>query len=189
MRKKSKQAVEFIQKLHNHIASYPSLRLNTKGKSEQNIQTEIRPYIIEFLVKYFKHNKNIKDYVAMANRSFYWEGQEGQYNRFRKTVFGARNYPDFIITKPYKIAIEYKKSDLGSIVKHAIGQSIIHTMSGDYDFVYCLIKDESKNEKIVKSISKIKSNNENEIIKLLEKDFNVFLNVIGNSKPKRIKPW
>ena len=67
-------------------------------------------------------------------------------------LFASRNYPDFIITNPYKIAIEYKKSGSGSIVKQGLGQCLMHTLGGEIDFVYCLIHDESQYKKIVKSI-------------------------------------
>ena len=49
------------------------------------------------------------------------------------------------------IAIEYKKSGSGSIVKQGLGQCLMHTLGG-FDFDYCLIHDESQNKKIVKSI-------------------------------------
>ena len=73
-------------------------------------------------------------------------------------TFASRSYPDFIITEPYKIAIEYKKSKNGSIVKEGIGQSLIHTKGGEFDFVYCLIQDESKSKKIVESQKNKKEN-------------------------------
>ena len=47
------------------------------------------------------------------------------------------------------IAIEYKKSGSGSIVKQGLGQCLMHTLGGEFDFVYCLIHDESQNKKIV----------------------------------------
>ncbi len=65
--------------------------------------------------------------IGKAHRSFYWEGQEGKYGKERATTFGARNYPDFIITDPYLVAIEYKQSPNGSTVKQGMGQSMMHT--------------------------------------------------------------
>ena len=50
------------------------------------------------------------------------------------------------------IAIEYKKNGSGSIVKQGLGQCLMHTLGGEFDFVYCLIHDESQNKKFVKSI-------------------------------------
>ena len=78
----------------------------TNGKSESQIQAEIRPLIIQYLEKWFKDN-GFTDNVAKAHKSFYWEGQEGLYGKARETTFGSRNYPDFIITDPYLMAIEY----------------------------------------------------------------------------------
>lgn len=37
-------------------------------------------------------------------------------------------------------------------MKHGIGQSIIHTLCGEYDFVYLLFQDESKDKRILKSV-------------------------------------
>ena len=107
MKKKSKQVTEFIEKLNYHITSNPQFRKDTSRKSEQFIQAEIRPLIISFLEIHF-HNKGYKDYVGKANKSFYWEGQEGTYGNARKPVFAGRNYPDFIITAPYLIAMAYR---------------------------------------------------------------------------------
>ena len=68
------------------------------------------------------------------------------------------------------IAIEYKKSGSGSIVKQGLGQCLIHTLGGEFDFVDCLIHDESQNKKIVKSIKNEKGNI---IIQKYWKDYNV----------------
>ncbi len=174
MKKKTKQVIEFIDKLHFHITSNPQFRQDTSRKSEQFIQAEIRPLIISFLEIHF-HNKGYTDYVAKANKSFYWEGQEGTYGNARDTVFAGRNYPDFIITDPYLVAIEYKQGSTGSLVKQAIGQSMMHTMSEQFDFVYILFHDENKDKKIEDSVNgKIEKN----ILKTVEKDFNVFLKFI-----------
>ena len=135
------------------------------------IQTEIRPLIIRYLEEYFART-GIKDAVDKANRSFYWEGQEGQYGRARKPTFGARNYPDFIVEKPYRVAIEYKQSQSGSLVKQLIGQSIVHTMSGDFDYVYCLFHDQSKGKRILRSR---KGRAESAIIEKVWQDYNVYL--------------
>lgn len=48
-------------------------------------------------------------------------------------------------------AIEYKQSPNGSTVKHDIGQSIMHTLSEEFDFVYYLFHDESKDKRIENS--------------------------------------
>ena len=97
-------------------------------------------------------------------------GGEGVTFKIRNKTFASRNYPDFIIIRPYKIAIEYKKNSSGSIVKHGIGQCMMHTLGGEFDFVYCLIHDENKDKKILKS-----SSNEKEriIINKLWERYNV----------------
>lgn len=116
MKKKSAKVLEFIEGMHEYIISNPQFRRDTRTKSEIQVQAEIRPLIIQYLEKYFE-KAGYKDVVAKANKSFYWEGQEGQYGRARATTFGSRNYPDYIITEPYLLAIEYKQSSTGSTVK------------------------------------------------------------------------
>ena len=172
MKKKTQQVYEFLDGLHKFIVCDPQFRKDTSNKSEVRIQTEIRPIIIRYLTKYFE-KMGYKDAYAKANESFYWEGQEGNYGKRRKQIFGARNYPDFIITKPYLTAIEYKKSDNGGLVKTGIGQSIMHTLSGDFDYVYYLFHDQNKGKKIHNSIRN--KPKEKEIIIMIWNKFNVFL--------------
>ena len=113
--------------------------------------------------------------MAKANQSFYWEGQEGKYGKARPKTFGTRNYPDFIITKPYLLAIEYKQSPNGSTVKHGIGQSIMHTLCEEFHYVYYLFHDENKDKRIEKS-----KRNEVEafIIESMWKNFNVIIRFV-----------
>ena len=174
MKKKSVKITKFVEDLHRFIISNPQFRRNTKGKSETQIQAEIRPLIIQYLEIYFRE-KGYKDSVAKANKSFYWEGQEGQYGKERTTTFGTRNYPDFIITTPYLIAIEYKQSDSGSTVKHGIGQSIMHTLCEEFHYVYYLFHDQSKDKRIEQSI---KNSREIFIIDKMWNLFNVFIKFV-----------
>lgn len=88
MKKKTTQVTNFIDGLHKHIVGNPQFRKNTADKSETQIQAEIRPLIIDYLQHYFKDAGYKK-----ANKSFYWEGQEGKYGKERASTFGARNYP------------------------------------------------------------------------------------------------
>jgi len=119
MKKKSSKAIEFVTGLHKFVVSDPQFRKNTKTKSETQIQAEIRPLIIRYLENYFL-GLGYKDAVGKANKSFYWEGQEGSFGKVRETTFGSRNYPDFIVQEPYALAVEYKQSPNGSTVKHGI---------------------------------------------------------------------
>jgi hypothetical protein len=178
MKKKSAKLEEFINGLHKHIVGNRQFRKNTNGKSEIQIQTEIRPLIVDYLKEWFK-GEGVVDFERKAHDSFYWEGQEGRNKDHRNGAFGAFNYPDFIIKKPYNIAIEYKQSPNGSIVKHGIGQSILHTMTGEHDFVYFLFRDQSEDLRIRESIKNDDDGNkEKEIIETLWQGFNVRLVVI-----------
>ena len=174
MKKKTRALSSFLINLHNHIVTNPQFRHVTRGKSEVQIQTEIRPLIIDYLIKYFT-NKGYKDPIKKANKSFYWEGQEGSYGRERKETFGSRNYPDFIITAPYLISIEYKQINSGSLIKQGIGQSIMHTLSGDFDYAYYLFNDQTRNKEIRDSLN---GPNETKVQRRIWKDFNVFLKIV-----------
>ena len=174
MKRKSKQATEFVNGLHDFIVGNEQFRKRTAGKSEIQIQTEIRPLIIRYLENHFAE-LDFKDPVAQANKSFYWEGEEGTYGKVRDTTFGSRNYPDFVIQEPYLIAIEYKQSANGSVVKHGIGQSIMHTLCGDFDFVYYLFHDESKDKRIQSSIG---GQTEKATIERMWREFNVLIKFV-----------
>ena len=152
MRQKSKKVTNFIESLHLHLARSPLLSKKIQNKSEKTIQTELRGIIFDYMKEHFKRN-NLKNPENGAKKYFYWEGQEGGYDKIKNKTFASRNYPDFIIIRPYKIAIEYKKNSSGSIVKYGIGQCMMHTIGGEFDFVYCLIHDENKDKKILKSAS------------------------------------
>lgn len=174
MKKKTVKSLKFIEGMHEFIISNPQFRKNTKTKSEKQIQTELRPLIIRYLEKYFA-NEGFKDYTEKANQSFYWEGEEGRFGRGRHAVFGSRNYPDFIVTQPYLVAIEYAQSPYGSIVKRGIGQSMVHTLCGEYDFVYYLFHDESSDKRVESSVS---GEIESSIIRRAWDDFNVLIKFV-----------
>jgi len=174
LKKKTAKVSSFIEQMHNFIISNPQFRRDTRNKTETQIQAELRPILLSYLEKYFQA-KGYKDYTAKTNKSFYWEGQEGQYGKCRATTFGARNYPDFIITNPYLIAVEYKQSSSGSTIKHGIGQSIMHTLCEDFHYVYYLFHDQNKDKKIRESFS---NDTEKFIIEKMWKDFNVFIALV-----------
>jgi len=174
MRKKTQKVYDFIQDLHNSIVTNPQFRNNVARKTESAIQAEIRPIIIRYLEVFFGR-LGYKDPIAKANSSFYWEGEESSYQRSKQSAFASKNYPDFIIQKPYMLALEYKKASSGSVVKHGIGQSIMHTLSGEFDFVYLLIHDENKDKRIKKSCN---NKLEAEILRRMESDFNVFVKIV-----------
>ena len=174
MRRKSKKSTEFIQSLHNHLKNHLLLRKKVQNKTEHQMQTEIRHILFEYMKEYFK-KEGWNNPEKGAQKYFYWEGQEGRFDRVRNKTFASRNYPDFIITRPYKIAIEYKKSSSGSIVKQGIGQCIMHTLGGEFDFVYCLIHDENNDKKIVNSI---RNKNEKKILGMIRESYNVYMNFL-----------
>jgi hypothetical protein len=178
MKNKSTKLEGFIKGLHNHIVNDRTFRKKTNGKTEVQIQTEIRPVIVDYLKRWYQ-NEGYVDFERKAHNSFYWEGQEGRNKDPRNSAFGAFNYPDFIIKEPYRVAVEYKQSPNGSIVKHGIGQSILHTMAGDHDFVYFLFRDQSDDHRINESLNNDKKECiEKDIVDVLWRDFNVKVAVV-----------
>ena len=153
MKRKTQLLKDFIKKLHDFIVTNRKYRKDLPSKSEAFIQAEIRPLITEHLEKYFQ-GAGYKDYIKRAHDSFYWERQEGRYDNKRGITFASRNYPDFVVTLPYLLAIEYKKGSSGSLVKSAIGQSIMHALSEEFDYAYVLFYDENKDKRITKSVHK-----------------------------------
>lgn len=60
-------------------------------------------------------------------------------------------------------------------MKEGIGQSIMHTLSEDFDFVYYLFHDESKDKRIEGSI---KDETESLVLKKMLDDFNVLIKFV-----------
>lgn len=175
MRKKTKNVVNFINGLHDYIINDRCFRKNTESKSEVEIQRELRPLILSYLEEFFK-DKGYKDYKKKAYSSFYWEGQEGKFEKDRNPLFGSKNYPDFIITAPYLVAVEYKQSSYGSTVKQGIGQSLMHTLSEDFSYVYLLFHDENKNKRIEESTKN--PGRESYVIDRMWKDNNIMVKFV-----------
>jgi hypothetical protein len=183
MKKKTRKVTNFIEGLHKYLINHPHLLERTQGKPENLIQTKIRPVILRYLEEYFE-KEGYKDPIAKANKAFYWEGQEGQYGKARSSTFGTKNYPDFIITQPYLIAIEYKKSPSGSTIKHGIGQSVMHTLCEEFHYVYFLFHDESDGWKIWLSTQ---NEMEDFVIKKLWKDFNVYMGFVEPKNKSKLR--
>jgi hypothetical protein len=175
MKKKSEKVLEFLRGLHEHIIKDPLFRKVTAKKRESEIHTELRSMIDRYLENYFEK----EGFVHARNKainSHYWEGQEKKFKKEKPAVFGTKNYPDFYITEPYLVAIEYKKGSCGAAVKQGIGQSMMHTLCGEFDYVYFLFQDESKEQKILNSIVK---SPESEIIKGVWENYNVCVGFAG----------
>ena len=120
--------------------------------------------------------KDIRILEKKAYSSFYWEGQEGSFEKDRSLLFGSKNYPDFIITEPYLIAVEYKQSSHGSLVKQRIGRSLMHTLSEDFHYVYLLFHDENKDKRIEESIRN--EGRESYVIDRMRKDNNIMIKFV-----------
>ena len=73
------------------------------------------------------------------------------------------------------MAIEYKQSKSGSLVKQGVGQSIMHTLCEEFHYVYYLFHDESKGKIIEESA---KNERESRIIERMWRDFNLFIRFV-----------
>ena len=57
--------------------------INVQNKTEQQIQTELRPILFEYMKKYFE-KECWKNPEKGAQKYFYWEGQEGKFDKICK---------------------------------------------------------------------------------------------------------
>jgi hypothetical protein len=178
MKRKTEKARHFMADMHDYITHHPQFREKTRTRakeySEVDIQRELRPLLIRHLENHFQAEGYV-DPERKAHDAFYWECQEKRYRRDRQPLFGARNYPDFIIKEPYLVAVEYKQSPNGSTVKRGIGQSMMYTLCEDFDFVYYLFHDESDDKHIEKTAD---CELEKGIIQRMWEDFNVFVRFV-----------
>jgi hypothetical protein len=173
--KKTKQLVEFVDGLVKHVSEHSRLPKNTIGKRESSIQGQLFSIFVEYLEEYYK-GKGLVSYREKASGAFYWEGQDNKNNRkVPQEIFTSRNYPDFVIRQPYSIAIEYKQSSSGSLIKQAIGQSFVHILNEEYGFVYILFNDQTKDESIKESLNNPK---EKSVCEALWNNFNIKLHVV-----------
>ncbi|TXI38857.1 MAG: hypothetical protein E6Q56_08085 [Mycobacterium sp.] len=174
MRKKSKSAEDFINGLAEHIEQDVLRQKKTIGKRENEIQAGLRHIICGYVEGYYQ-GVDYKKYKKKAAAVVYWEGQDGSNVEKKTSVFAARSYPDFIIREPYRIAIEYKQSATGALVKQGIGQGLMYVLSGDYDFAYLLFDDQSKDKVIRESMANPR---EQAIVQRLWRDFNTKIQIL-----------
>ena len=174
MRNKSKPAEQFIDGLILHIEGHVLRQKENLGKREREIQRGLYPLIVDYVADYYKR-AGYKDYLGKAAQEVYWEGQDTPNAEQKVSVFAARSYPDFIIRSPYRIAIEYKQSPSGALVKQCIGQGLMYIMSEDYDFAYLLFDDQSKDKKIRAALTNPR---EHSIRERMWRDFNMKMQIL-----------
>lgn len=157
-----------------HIEGHVLRQKKSYGKRESEIQRGLYPLIVGYVAKYYRQ-AGYKNPQRKAAEAVYWEGQDGPSKDPKVSVFAARAYPDFIIREPYRIAIEYKQSRSGSLMKRCIGQGLMYIMSEDYDFAYLLFDDQSKNKAILKSMAHPR---EKSIALRMWRDFNMKMQIL-----------
>lgn len=83
-----------------------------------------------------------------ADEALYWEGDR------RITInniqfLGTQHRPDFVVALPnLRIAVEIKLAGIGSQVREGIGQSLVYTASGQFDFVIYILVDITRDKKL-----------------------------------------
>jgi len=174
MRNKSKPAEQFIDGLIEHIERHVLRQKHILEKREAEIQRGLHPLIVEYVADHYR-DAGYKNYRKKAAEVVYWEGQDAPNVEEKVSVFAARCYPDFIIREPYRIAIEYKKSNTGALVKQCIGQGMMYIVSDDYDFAYLLFDDQSKDKKIRKAMAQSR---EQAIALRMWRDFNMKIHIL-----------
>eukprot|EP01047_Picozoa_sp_COSAG01_P001864 COSAG01_NODE_46_length_32080_cov_716.589319_13_plen_178_part_00 len=171
-KKKTGKLLSFMDDLQAFTSAHPEAKkLKLKRLNETHLQIAFRSILIDFLERYFRQNGYQKS-NDKAHQELYWEGNRESLPGTAQKVFAARNYPDYVIKSPYRIAIEYKQGEYGSLVKQGIGQAVLHTVSGEYDFAVVLFHDKSKRKKIKRSA---KQSTEQRITAQLRTEFNVFV--------------
>lgn len=147
-----------------------------KHKSESAIKTYMAPILVEGMKGIY--NKLYPDYEPgtiqrKADRAVIWEGDETvTINHTR--LFGVQHRPDFVIrAEGVRVAIEIKRGEKGDAVREGLGQSLVYI--SDYDFVIVLLRDTSKDKKIVDSLD---NTVESELVTALWKNFNIKFEVV-----------
>lgn len=150
MKKKSKKITLFIDNLHEFIAAYPGFRRSAVNVKHTDVVLDIKSLIFAYLNNYFT-NCGFTNPVEKTRNSLILDRLDEHYQVDGTPVFGEICIPTFIILKPYRLAIEYRQGNRASALKEGIGQSILHTVSGRYDFAYFLFHDLNKNKRIMTS--------------------------------------
>lgn len=174
MKRKTRAAEQFIDGLMEHIEENVLLNRNTRGKREAAIQGGLYPLIAGYVMEQLKA-RGIKNFEKLGGEGVYWGGQSGSNEDPKMPVFSARNYPDFAIRRPYRIAIEYKQGETGALMKQCIGQGLMHVVSGDYDFVLLLFDDQTKNKTIRNSMQNLL---EQALVARMWNDFNIKMKIL-----------
>jgi len=174
VKRKSKSLIKFFDELKVFTEDHRRRPKDTRKKSESDIQMAYQFIFLEYLKRHFQ-NAGYKDFDKKANNVLYWEGQHGTNVDKHSEVFASRNYPDFIIMEPYRIAVEYKQSESGSLIKQGIGQAMMHILNNEYDYVYLLFDDQTSN-KLIKSA--MQNEKEKLIANRIWSDFNICLHIL-----------
>jgi hypothetical protein len=151
MKKKTPKLLHFIEGLHEFIEMRSHLLNKAVISSKLGFQDIIGRLIGEYLEQYFLKD-GYKNVITKANEALNWEGKESEDDDSQSPVFGEITYPDFVIDDPYLIAVVYKEGDNVYELKQGIAESLIYTLSGDFDFVYFLFHDQTQDKKIERSV-------------------------------------
>lgn len=176
---KSMKRIEIVQKLMEQLKTPEVFKVaNYKSQSEDKIKTQQYPHILNEVSKLYQDYHGMKPDNAKkkAKLTLLWEGNKN--TTVNNTLFlGTFHRPDLVLEfeEGLRIAIEIKRGETGAAIREGVGQAVIYTSSGAYDFTVLLFIDTSKEGKIVHSIN---GEHEKKFIEKIWLDNNVLFGVI-----------
>ncbi len=91
-------------------------------------------------------------HAKKAKDALLWEG-DVKTNVSHVRFLGVQHRPDFVVEiGELKIAVEVKRGEKGSAIREGIGQSLVYSCSGKFQFVVYLFVDTSKDKRLRNSL-------------------------------------
>ncbi len=147
-----------------------------KDVDESTLKTFMFPILVDGMKHIYRNlypNYEPGTIQRKADLAVIWEGDKSVIINNTK-LFGVQHRPDFVIrAEGVRIAIEIKRGEKGDVVREGLGQGLVYV--SDYDVVIVLLRDTSKDKKIVDSLDSIA---ESELVTALWEIFNVKFEVV-----------
>jgi hypothetical protein len=174
--KKTQVRVTLIEGIVRILRSKKIYGVLRKNVDESTIKTFMYPILVDGM-KGIYHilypNYEPGTIQRKANRAVLWEGDK-TVTISNTRLFGVQHRPDFVIrAEGVRIAIEIKRGEKGDVVREGLGQGLVY--KSDYDFVIVLLRDTSKDKKIVDSLD---NTAESELVNALWENYNIRFEVV-----------
>ena len=174
--KKTQVRLTLIEGIVRILRSQKIHKVLSPEKSESIIKTLMYPILVRGMEGiYYELYPNYKSATIerKADRAVIWEGDNTATISNTK-LFAVQHRPDFVIrAEGVRIAIEVKRGEKGDVVREGLGQSLVYLT--DYDFVIVLLRDTSKDKKIVDSLDNA---TESDLVANMWENFNVKFEVV-----------